>query len=66
MKSSSKAKKRVYGVKAYGSTDWFNSEKEMRKYLIDWMMNTEGAQRDRAVDALLNLELGITFTDTDR
>ena len=66
MKNSSKPKKKVYGIKAYGSTDWFDSEKDMRKYLIDWMMNTEGAERDRAVDAFLNLELGVTFTDTDK
>ena len=66
MKNSSRPKKKVYGVKAYGKTDWFNSEKEMRKYLMDWMMNTEGAERDRAVDAFLNLERGITFTNTDR
>lgn len=65
MKGNGKPK-RVYGFKAYGTTDWFYCEEDMRKYLIDWMMNTEGAERDRAVDALLNLERGIAFTDTDR
>lgn len=66
MKNSIKPKNKVYGVKAYGSTYWFYFEEDMRKYLIDWMMNTEGAERDRAVDAFLNLERGITFTNTDR
>lgn len=66
MKNSSKPKKKVYGVKAYGATNWFDSEKDLRKHLINWMMNTEGAERDRAVDAFLNLERGITFTNTDR
>lgn len=66
MKNGSKPKKKVYGIKAYGVTNWFDSEKDLRKHLINWMMNTEGAERDRAVDAFLNLERGITFTNTDR
>lgn len=66
MKSSGRHKNKVYGFKAYGAIVWFNSKKEMREYLMDWMMNTEGAERDRAVDAFLNLERGVTFTDTDK
>jgi hypothetical protein len=65
MKGNGKPKM-VYGFKAYGTIDWFYYKEDMRKYLMDWMMNTEGAELDRAVEALLNLERGITFTNTDR
>lgn len=54
-----------YGIKAYGSVDWFDSAEDMRKYLVEWMANTEGSERDRAVTAFVNLEKGINFTDTD-
>lgn len=54
-----------YGIKAYGSTDWFNTKKEYEDYLMEWIANTEGAERDRAVDALSNLLAGIPYTDTD-
>lgn len=57
--------KKKYGIKAYGSVDWFDSAEDMRKYLAEWMVNTEGSERDRAVRALINLENGITYTDTD-
>jgi hypothetical protein len=57
--------KKKYGIKAYGSVDWFDSAEDMRKYLVKWMANTEGSERDRAVAAFVNLENGITYTDTD-
>lgn len=57
--------KKRYGIKAYGSTDWFRSAEDMRKYLVEWMASTEGSERDRAVTAFVNLENGITYTDTD-
>lgn len=38
---------------------------DMRKYLVKWMANTEGSERDRAVTAFVNLENGIAYTDTD-
>jgi hypothetical protein len=65
MKGNGKPK-RVCGFKAYGTIDWFYYGEDMRKYLMDWMMNPEGAELDRAVEVLLNLEHGITFTNTDR
>jgi hypothetical protein len=54
-----------YGIKAYGSTKWFDSERAFRKHLLEWICCTEGAERSRAVDALANLDDGIPFTDTD-
>jgi hypothetical protein len=55
-----------YGVKAYGKAEMFRTKAEFRKYLMDWIVGTEGAERDRAVDAIANLECGVPFTDTDR
>jgi len=55
----------VYGIKAYGKWERFTSEKKYRAYLMDWIAGTEGAERDRAVRALSNLEQGINETDTD-
>ena len=57
--------KKKYGIKAYGSVDWFDSAEDMRKYLVKLMANTEGSERDRAVTAFVNLENGIAYTDTD-
>lgn len=57
--------KKKYGIKAYGSVDWFDSAEDMRKYLVKWMVNTKGSERDRAVAAFVNLENGIAYTDTD-
>lgn len=55
----------TYGIKAYGKTFTFKRLAEYRKYLMDWILSTEGAERDRAVLALGNLERGKRFTDTD-
>lgn len=55
-----------YGIKAYGSWQHFKSKSEFRKYLMKWISATEGAERDRAVQALDNLEAGIPVTDTDQ
>lgn len=54
-----------YGIKAYGTWQCFPTEKKFRAYLMDWIASTEGAERNRAVQALSNLESGITMTDTD-
>lgn len=54
-----------YGIKAYGHTTMFKTKAAFRNYLMDWICNTEGAERDRASTALSNLETGIPFTDTD-
>ena len=54
-----------YGIKAYGSWHRFGTEDEFRKYLSEWIAGTEGVERDRAVDALANLDAGIYETDTD-
>lgn len=54
-----------YGIKAYGKTTLFKSKKEFKAFLMEWMRDTDGAERDRAVDALVNLEAGKKFTDTD-
>lgn len=54
-----------YAIKAYGHLHVFRSKAAFRRYLIEWMSGTEGIERDRAVKALVNLEAGITFTDTD-
>lgn len=56
----------AYGIIAYGKSFTFKSKKEYKKYLLDWMQGTEGAERDRAVEAFVNLEEGFRFTDTDR
>jgi hypothetical protein len=55
----------TYGIKAYGHTHSFRSKAKFRQYLMDWIMGTDGAERDRSVRALCNLEAGINFTDTD-
>ena len=54
-----------YGIKAYGTAEYFRTKREFRAYLMDWIMGTDGAERDRAVRALANLECGQNFTDTD-
>lgn len=54
-----------YAIKAYGDTQVFKSKAAYRRYLMEWIRNTEGAEQDRAVMALEDLEEGVTFTDTD-
>lgn len=54
-----------FGVKAYGSWKEFDSVEEFCAYLIEWMSATDGAERNRAVTALVNLRNGISRTDTD-
>ena len=56
----------TYGIKAYGKTFTFKRLAEYRKFLMDWILGTDGAERDRAVIALGNLERGVKFTDTDK
>jgi len=58
--------KKKYGIKAYGDWKYFNSKAEFKNYLMDWISATEGAERNRAVQALSNLEAGIAMTDTDQ
>ena len=54
------------GIKAYGTWTCFDDEHEFKDYLSKWILRTEGAERDRAVDALVNIEEnGVKFTDTD-
>lgn len=55
-----------FGIKAYGSWICFKTAKAYRKYLMQWIASTEGAERDRAVEALCNLDMGINMTDTDK
>lgn len=55
-----------YGIKAYGSWFYFGTKEEYEEYLKKWVMGTEGAERDRAVDALSRLWRGVGFTDTDK
>ncbi len=54
-----------YAIKAYGDTQVFKSKAAFRRYLMEWIAGTDGAERDRAVRALCNLEAGINYTDTD-
>ena len=56
----------MYGIKAYGKWEKFRTKAAYRKYLMEWIAGTDGSERDRAVDALANLEEGIDMTDTDR
>lgn len=51
---------------AYGKPKTFKSKKKFEDYLVDLMSKTEGAERDRAVDAFVNLRQGFRFTDTDK
>ena len=55
----------AYGIKAYGSEHRFRTRKAFESYLMEWIAGTDGAERDRAVDALANLNSGVKFTDTD-
>lgn len=54
------------GIIAYGKSISFSSKKKFEEYLVDWMSKTSGSERDRAVDAFVNLKQGFNFTDTDR
>ena len=56
---------RKYGMKAYGRTVWFGTQEEMMSFLLEWITNTEGSERNRADTALSNLLGGQPFTDTD-
>lgn len=56
---------RKYGIKAYGRTTRFADQEEFISFLLDWIANTDGAERNRADTALTNLLAGIPFTDTD-
>lgn len=58
--------KKNYGIKAYGTWHYFPTKSTFSNYLIKWICGTDGAERDRAVTALANLDCGINFTDTDR
>ena len=55
----------IFGIKAYGTWTHFKTKKAFKSYLMEWICGTEGAERDRAVRALSNLESGIPCTDTD-
>lgn len=55
-----------YGIKAYGKWSRFGSESEYKSYLMEWIAGTEGAERDRAVDALRALAAGSAEYDSDR
>lgn len=57
--------KKQYGIKAYGRTARFATQEECIAFLLEWIANTDGAERDRADTALVNLLGGIPFTDTD-
>ena len=54
-----------YGIKAYGTWNCFKTAAEFKAFLVDWIRNTDGAERDRAVDAYVNLLIGVKKTDTD-
>jgi len=54
-----------YGIKSYGTWDYFHNAEALRCYLIEWIRGTDGSERDRAVTALMNFEDGIYLTDTD-
>ena len=55
-----------YGIRAYGKWFCFKTKEEYEEYLMMWVTLTEGAERDRAVDALSRLRSGHGFTDTDK
>lgn len=57
--------KKKYGIKAYGQTARFATQEEFMSFLLEWITNTDGSERDRADTALTNLLGGIPFTDTD-
>ena len=54
-----------YGIKAYGRWDCFKTKEKFAAYLMEWMECTDGCERERALDAFLNLNRGIPFTNTD-
>ena len=54
-----------YGIKAHGKWKMFDSCSAYREYLFAWIAGTDGAECDRAVTALVNLDAGIAMTDTD-
>ena len=59
-------RKKEYGIKAYGKWHRFATEDEYRKYLLEWMRNSEGAERDRPVNAICALQGGKKEYDSDR
>ena len=60
-----KEKRGKYGIKAYGTWTCFDKKGEYINYLMHWISSTEGAERDRAVDALIGLSDGMNFFNTD-
>ena len=57
--------KKKYGIKAYGQPARFATQEEFMSFLLAWITNTDGSERDRADTAITNLLGGIPFTDTD-
>lgn len=58
-------KRRRYGFKAYGEIKTFSTKKLLNEFILRWILQTEGSERDRAVKCLKNFTKGIFFTDTD-
>ena len=58
--------KNKYGIKAYGKWEYFPTMKAYQTHLMEWMRNTDGAERDRAVNALTALAAGQKLYDSDQ
>ena len=57
--------KKKIGIKAHGQEHLFKTKREFRAFLLEWIAGVDGCERRRPTDALLNLEAGVTYTDTD-
>lgn len=58
--------KKKYGIKAYGSWEYFSTKSAYKNHLLNWIAGTDGAEQERAIEALTSLEDGYNFCDTDR
>lgn len=56
---------RGFGIKAYGTWTRFETRAGYVKYLNEWIANTEGAERERAVRALGALYFDVHYFDSD-
>ena len=55
-----------WSYKAYGQFHSFRSRNAMKAHAEEWMLNTEGAEQDRACRVLAGIEAGEHFIDTDK
>lgn len=64
-KSIPRSERQGWSYKAYGKFFSFRSKKAMKDKAEQWMLATDGAERERACRVLSGIEAGENFIDTD-